>query len=219
MNKNLTTFYALLTFLISGYGFSQVGISKTNNFTPDAATILDVSSSDKGILIPRVELTSAVSLLPITTTGNTPNSLLVYNTAIAGTKPNNVTPGFYYWEGDKWVRMINKENEAKPAVFYAPSLALETKASITEYTVDLYEEYLKQYTLSDANTSIKSDATASLPTYDRTDLYYFITYYDNSVFKSVNVDSNGVLKYTIDSAGENAVSEKTYMNVVFKVKN
>ncbi len=28
-------------------------------------------------------------------------SLLVYNTATAGTSPNNVTPGFYYWNGAK----------------------------------------------------------------------------------------------------------------------
>ena len=98
MNKNLTTFYALLTFLTSGYAFSQVGISKTNNFTPDAASILDVSSADKGILIPRVALTSATSLSPVTTTGSAPTSLLVYNTASAGASPDNVVPGFYYWD-------------------------------------------------------------------------------------------------------------------------
>jgi hypothetical protein len=32
--------------------------------------------------------------------------LLIYNTATAGTAPNNVTPGFYYWNGTSWIRLI-----------------------------------------------------------------------------------------------------------------
>jgi hypothetical protein len=29
--------------------------------------------------------------------------MLVYNTATAGVSPNNVVPGFYYWNGSKWI--------------------------------------------------------------------------------------------------------------------
>ena len=37
--------------------------------------------------------------------------MLVYNTATAGTVPNNVTPGYYYWDGAKWVKfMVNNNN-------------------------------------------------------------------------------------------------------------
>ena len=32
-------------------------------------------------------------------------SLLLYNTATAGVSPNNVTPGYYYWDGAAWVRL------------------------------------------------------------------------------------------------------------------
>lgn len=32
---------------------------------------------------------------------------MVYNTATAGTAPNNVTPGFYYWDGTQWIRLNN----------------------------------------------------------------------------------------------------------------
>ncbi len=28
--------------------------------------------------------------------------LIVYNTATAGASPNNVVPGYYYWDGAKW---------------------------------------------------------------------------------------------------------------------
>jgi hypothetical protein len=38
--------------------------------------------------------------------------LMVYNPATAGTSPNNVTPGFYYYDGSKWQRIINQQPDA-----------------------------------------------------------------------------------------------------------
>jgi len=32
--------------------------------------------------------------------------LIVYNTATAGTVPNNVIPGYYYWNGSSWITII-----------------------------------------------------------------------------------------------------------------
>ena len=37
---------------------------------------------------------------------------MVYNPATAGTSPNNVTPGFYYYDGSKWQRIINQQPDA-----------------------------------------------------------------------------------------------------------
>jgi hypothetical protein len=62
--------------------------------------MLDIVSTDKGLLIPRVALTTLNAAGPITTPLT---SLLVYNTATAGVSPNNVIPGYYYWDGTKWV--------------------------------------------------------------------------------------------------------------------
>jgi hypothetical protein len=36
--------------------------------------------------------------------------MTVYNTATAGTMPNNVTPGWYYNDGQKWVRLAVTDN-------------------------------------------------------------------------------------------------------------
>ena len=66
--------------------FAQVGINTT---TPNAA--LDVTSTDDGLLIPRVALTASNVASPLTLPTI---SELVYNTATAGISPNNVTPGF-----------------------------------------------------------------------------------------------------------------------------
>jgi hypothetical protein len=85
--------------------YAQVGIGTT---TPGQGAMLDIDSDNSGILIPRVELVATNSQTPII--APTPETgLMVFNTATAGTAPNNVTPGFYYWEAapspGRWVRI------------------------------------------------------------------------------------------------------------------
>lgn len=79
----------------------NVGINSTGG-TPDASAMLDVSSTNKGLLIPRVALTATNAAGPIS---SPTTSLLVYNTATAGTVPNNVIPGYYYWNGTAWIAL------------------------------------------------------------------------------------------------------------------
>lgn len=76
----------------------NVGISP-NGLEPHASAALDINYTDKGVLIPRVALTETNSASPVS---NPETSLLVYNTATAGTAPNNVVPGFYFWTGTAW---------------------------------------------------------------------------------------------------------------------
>jgi hypothetical protein len=86
----------------------NVGIGTT---TPNASAILDVSSSSKGVLPPKVVLTArngTSSPIASPTTG-----LFVYNTAEAGTAANAVSPGFYFYNGTNWTRM-DPEDWATP---------------------------------------------------------------------------------------------------------
>src|SRR5690554_2488665 len=95
--------------LVSAWGgYSQVGIG---TLTPDKSSQLDVTANNKGILIPRVNLTSTTDTTTITN-GNV-NSLLVFNTATQ----NDITPGYYYWYIDKWKRMVN-DDEVGGNVYY-----------------------------------------------------------------------------------------------------
>ncbi|RYF53868.1 MAG: hypothetical protein EOO39_40170, partial [Cytophagaceae bacterium] len=79
---------------------AQVGIGTT---TPQAA--LDVTATDMGMLVPRVALADTQTVAPVTNPegGTLVNGTLIYNTATAGGAPNNVTPGFYYWQNSGWV--------------------------------------------------------------------------------------------------------------------
>jgi predicted chitinase len=80
---------------------AQVGVGTP---LPNNSAQLDVVSNDKGLLIPRIPLTSATDATTITE-GNIV-SLLVFNTATVG----NLTPGYHYWDGFKWQRMINSDD-------------------------------------------------------------------------------------------------------------
>lgn len=93
MGKIYVMFVALLCVTFTS---AQVGVGTT---TPDGSAELDVTSTNRGFLMPRVALTSTADTATIT--GAEATSLLVYNTATAG----DVTPGFYYWDGTQWVTL------------------------------------------------------------------------------------------------------------------
>lgn len=97
----------IIALLFSLNVISQTGIGTT---TPNASAKLEVNSTDKGFLPPRVALTATNAFSPITglsgsTALATAAGLLVYNTATAGSAPNNVVPGYYYWNGTTWVQI------------------------------------------------------------------------------------------------------------------
>ncbi len=83
---------------------AQTGIGTT---TPNASAKLEVASTTQGFLPPRVALTAINVFSPIVGTSSAATGLLVYNTASAGTAPNNVLPGYYYWNGTVWVQISN----------------------------------------------------------------------------------------------------------------
>jgi len=92
----LATIATLFTFLVSHA--QNVGIGTSS---PNAAAQLEVSAADKGILIPRVNLTATNSNAPV---GSWVQGLLVYNLVNAGIAPNNVVANqFYYSNGSQWV--------------------------------------------------------------------------------------------------------------------
>ncbi len=87
---------------------AQVGIGTTN---PAQGSMLDIDSSDKGILIPRVALTATTDVTTITPAASL--GLLVFNTATAGAGTTAVSEGFYYWNGSLWVRIQDTDFDWK----------------------------------------------------------------------------------------------------------
>lgn len=88
---------------------AQVGIG-TNS--PNTSAQLEMRSSSKGFLPPRVALTATNAAGPISSPAT---GLLVYNTATAGTAPNDVVPGYYYNSGTesnvRWTRLSDGKTD------------------------------------------------------------------------------------------------------------
>ena len=91
-----------LLLFISMTTTAQTGIGTT---APNASAKLEVAATDKGFLPPRVALTASNAFSPIVGTAANATGLLVYNTASAGATPNNVVPGYYYWNGTAWIQI------------------------------------------------------------------------------------------------------------------
>jgi len=78
-------------FIVTGTGATGIG------GTPHASAILDLSSSNKGFVAPRVALTSSTDQ---TTISNPTIGLLVYNLGTDGL----TSQGYMYWNGREWMK-------------------------------------------------------------------------------------------------------------------
>lgn len=185
---------------------------------PDSNALLDLknqadNSSTKGLLLPRVALSSTTLATPMS---QHVAGMSVYNTATA----DDVMPGYYINDGTKWVR---SGSDGAKNQFYMPSIILPTDPSSlpdsnytysgTTFSIDLYNLYKEQYGLSSPATSLKSAGAPSLDIIDADQLYYYIVYFDNAVFSNVQVSAAGALTYQLVSGY--TISEKTFMNILF----
>lgn len=85
-----------ITFLLFSLGVTaQVGIGTT---TPAGGSLLDLTSADKGFLVPRVNIANLNTLTPITpASASTTIGLLVWNTNVGQ------GVGYHYWNGTRWI--------------------------------------------------------------------------------------------------------------------
>ncbi|TWI14603.1 hypothetical protein IP98_00566 [Flavobacterium cauense R2A-7] len=101
MKNSIFYLIAILAFCSLHEMNAQVGVGTT---VPNGA--LDVTSSNDGLLIPRVALAATNLAAPLT---SPTVSELVYNTAtVAGI--NGVNPGYYYWDGTLWIALSTGKN-------------------------------------------------------------------------------------------------------------
>jgi hypothetical protein len=82
-------FSILATLLLTVNTFAQVGIGTAN---PDASAALDITSTTKGLLIPRMTETQRDAITSAAT------GLMIYQT--------DGTAGFYYYNGSSWFEVV-----------------------------------------------------------------------------------------------------------------
>ena len=193
MKKNLLLILGVL--LALGIQ-AQVGINTT---TPHASSALDIESTNKGVLLPRMTTMQKIAI-----TSPAPG-LLVYDTNLKCISQNVGTAAL-----PQWVCLSQKDNQS--SFFYMPSIAVDASTLVQSKTLDLYAEYKKQFVTP---TVTSTGAPASIPYFPiATDLYYYITYYDASVLKVNSVNTSGIMNYDIIKEADYA----SFMNVVFVIK-
>jgi len=89
-------YFTIVLLLLAVFAGGQVKIGN-NPGTIDPNSLLELESTDKGFLPPRVTLDSLSSVFPLT--GTVPAGMLVFNTG------GNVVDGYYYWNGTEWVSL------------------------------------------------------------------------------------------------------------------
>ncbi|KMQ60774.1 hypothetical protein ACM40_13625 [Chryseobacterium sp. BLS98] len=94
MKKTLFLLGSVFSSMVLGQN-TNVGIGTPH---PDSSAILDLSTSNKGFLPPRIGLNSTTDVITIP---NPATGLLVFNSG-TGTL---ATKGYYYWDGAKWARL------------------------------------------------------------------------------------------------------------------
>jgi len=110
----LTTVLVILSLGLS----AQVGVN-TDGSSPDGSAMLDVKSSDKGMLIPRMDSTQRVAIATPAT------GLLVYQT--------DGTDGFWFYSGTAWVSLNGSTANIPDAITDADG---DTKIQVEEGTDD-----------------------------------------------------------------------------------
>lgn len=100
--KLLLHYFILYLFVFNLSDISAQGIAiNADGASPDPSAGLDIQFTDKGVLVPRVDIDDVNNSFPITLPAK---GLLVYN-------ENGIEPeGFYYWDGDKWIK-FGTEND------------------------------------------------------------------------------------------------------------
>jgi len=103
MKKNIQKTMTLLLLLIAGSATVRAQQGFGTN-TPAASAVVDMTATNKGVLLPRIALTATTVAAPVSAPAN---NLVVFNTATTG----DVTPGMYYWNGTSWIRLLAKGDD------------------------------------------------------------------------------------------------------------
>ena len=107
--------------------------------------------------------------------------------------------------------VLKAVNTVLPKVFYMPSITIDVSTLGTGRTIDLYSQYLSQYSTPRVASS---GAPAAIPSYTKDQLYYYVTYFDPAVFNVTSISADGVMTYSVVGSATSA----SYMNIVFVVK-
>ena len=99
----------LVIVLLSAFGWSQTGIGVES---PNDEAVLEIASSTKGVLLPKVALDNSAQTFHLTDAAAAAHTgMLLYNTNTDVTGGLSGA-GYYYWTGTQWERMVTTDGSS-----------------------------------------------------------------------------------------------------------
>ncbi|PIF45511.1 hypothetical protein CLU96_2520 [Chryseobacterium sp. 52] len=159
--------------LLSQLSFSQVGIMTS---TPHPSALLELYSSNKGLLVPKIALTNSQDKITIP---NPAEGLLVFNINTSGTPPLNVVAGkHYFWNGTDWISLPGTQtinNLITPKFCYVNSSSQQSiNASSSADIVVTFPTATT--TIVNPDSLVSFDSTTNIFTVNITGLYELSAY-------------------------------------------
>ena len=141
---------ALFTITQFSYGqntFPATGSAGIGTTTPNASSLLDMVSTTKGMLIPRMTKTERDAIVSPAT------GLLIYQT--------NNTPGFYYYSGSVWTAISTKDANKTLSNLTSPTAINVSMLPASTGTLDLGSSSLKWRDVYVSNIKFADGTTQS----------------------------------------------------------
>lgn len=202
MQLQLKTFTICMLFIVT-FSFAQTGIGTS---TPHASAKLDVTSTNKGFLPPRVTLTSATDA---TTIPSPAEGLLVYNLGAVG-----LQAGYYYWNGANWATIATGTTAGNAVVaydmvklyseVYSNALTKIAHPNGYSFTVPVSGRYLFDF----SSTGYINQASFTFTFSVRQGTTVLASDFQTSANNNIHVEYNGKLEVNLQSG----ISYNVYVN-------
>ncbi len=221
--------YFILSFLslVLSVNLASAQVTIGSDKDPEKAALLELKSFNAtnpggattdeqggGLLFSRVALEEKSSLKPFIPSGGSVEEksqhtgLVVYN--VQDIPAQSLKEGLYMWNGSQWVQITGKVGREK--FFYMPALPINTSTLGTQPPVDLHSIYKEQFISPKAKSA---GAPSQIPVFENaTDLYYYVTSYDETVFSNFTITADGKMTYEVI----NNANSWSFVNVVFVIK-
>src|SRR5690606_17954037 len=130
---------------------------------------------------------------------------------------------------------VVRQVRSAPRMFYMPAVVFDTSVTGTGLTRNLYQDYVNQFTggqVGSGNATYNiahgaggysmpytgglvgsTGAPADIAVYAANEMYYYVSYYDPTVFANLSISASGILTYSIIGTA----TETSYMVIVFEV--
>jgi hypothetical protein len=219
-------FFVFLSSVSTIYA-QNVGINSTGA-APNGDALLDISSTNKGLLIPRVSIPNLTLIGPIT--GGATTSLLVYNTNAA------TGLGYYYWDGADWIKFTTGNPLVDNGLYYNTGAnRVRLGGPLVENTTITQGVYGMTYNLTSTGDFNVQDAGVTHfqvrdngYTYFGDDTYWndasvtgttIARLYDSGNDGVFQVYMNGGIQHSINSVSATVFNEQGYGPADFRIES